>query len=109
MKKVTIRVVETMATSAFNFDYNEVIDYTVAAVMEITGGATVDGESVGYWKDDSGNIIKEKGQNVWTLCGEDDIEKLREVAVAVQNFGEQDCVLFIVEYVNAEFVTGSDY
>lgn len=104
MKKVTIRVVETMATTAFGRNYNEVIDYAVAAVMEITGGATVDAVSVGYWKDDSGKVVKEKGQNVWTLTDEGNIEALREIAVALQNFGKQDCVLFIVENVNAEFV-----
>lgn len=104
MKKVTVRVVETMATAIFQFDYNEVVNYAVEAVMEVTGGATVDEKSVGYWKDDSGKVVKEKGQNIWTLCEDESVDKLREVATALKNFGEQDCVLFIVEDVKAEFV-----
>ena len=64
MKKVTIRVVETMATAIFNHSYEEVVEYAVENIMEITGGATVDGESVGYWKDSNGKVVKEKGQNI---------------------------------------------
>lgn len=91
MFKVTIRVVETMATEHFHHSFQNVIDYCVENMISMTGGATVDTASVGYWKDDSGTIVKELGHNIWTLCEPQMLIPLQNLANAMKKYGGQDC------------------
>lgn len=101
MYKVTIRVVETMATEYFSHKFQSVIDYCVENMIDLTGGATVDMVSMGYWKDASGTLIPEQGHNIWTLCDAGALVKLQNIAIKLKEYGEQDCVLFTVEEMKA--------
>ncbi len=108
MFKVTVRVVETMGDAKHDFgfkDFNEAIEWVSEQMVRITGGATIDPIGVGMWRNDDGVIVKEKGCNIWTLTDSDDaVKDVRNIARQAALLGEQDCVLFTVEEVKAEFV-----
>lgn len=107
MKKITIRVVETMTGKTF-FGSNTmewVANNLAQRMAAVTGGATVNAPSLGVWIDGDGKPVTEQGQDVWTLVSDDaHIDELRQMAVELKLLGKQDCVLFMVEETKAEFV-----
>lgn len=71
----------------------------------ITGGATIDAPSHGLWRDANGVNVSEMGQNVWTLCeNENQVGSVRELARDLKGMTGQDCVLVMVENIRGEFV-----
>ncbi len=108
MFKVTIRVVETMVENCNCNAWDtlqEVADDLAEKMTFITGGATVNGVSKGVWLNDSGEIIKESGQDVWALAKDQfEVAMLRTIATQFKVSGKQDAVLFIVEPVRGEFI-----
>lgn len=101
MYKVTVRVVDTMATNCFHNRLENVVTYTVENLLSMgCGGVTVNDRSIGYWKDDSGNVVKEGGHDIWTLVdGGSIIEQIESLCRTLKRVGEQDCILFTVEEV----------
>lgn len=107
MFKVTVRVVETMVGTAGFKTMDDVIEWIVDHMIVMTGGATVDGVSMGYWKDDAGTIVKERGHNVWTLVNKDgwQVGNLKHLCHDLKAMTGQDCILFMVEDMDkVEFV-----
>lgn len=110
MKKVTIRVVESMlhptvsnmGQGSFNpavyRNLEHIASFVVADMLSRgAGGATVSGESMGYWMDNEAHMVSEKGMDVVTFCDEKVAEALRITAESVKTIGKQDCVLFTIE------------
>lgn len=109
MQKITIRVVETMADTHKGTEFPSffaAIEWVAGRMVALTGGATIDPVGTGMWRDASGDLVVERGSNIWTLTDNPDaIDALRGVAQQAAQLGKQDCVLFTVESVQAEFVT----
>ncbi len=109
MHKVSIRVVETMGEPNRGTEFNsfkKAIEWVAQRMTALTGGATIDPVGTGMWKDSAGDLVIERGCNIWTLTDNPDaIDALRTLAQQAARMGKQDCVLFTVQDIKAEFVT----
>jgi len=104
MFKVTVRAVETMVGGGVT-GMDAAAAWLADHMVIITGGATIDAPSRGFWKDANGVNVTEMGKNVWTLCqNEQQVAGVRELARDLRGMTAQDCVLFMVEEIRGEFV-----
>lgn len=99
MLKVTIRIVETMCHDGLTIQ--EMVNWTAERITDISGGVTTGTETTGYWKDNDGILVKEKGVDLVTYTESHNVVKLQNVALWLKEIGKQDCVLFVVEDVKA--------
>jgi hypothetical protein len=92
----------TLIIPTWNQEY---ITDIIEKLASTFGGVTEHSSSYGHWIDEEGNFLRDQITQVFVVCNDNGLSKLRKIAQQLAKDLDQDCVYLDYHEVSMELIT----